>query len=205
MSIFTVAGRKKLEDDEMKNYLLEEKNKLEGIQANIELLKKRGNYDASIILQSQLNDMMGISNTNLDTSQAERDIGNLLKKNIETSLNANKKIEGITTKVEGIDELKKEIENDKAVEKKKKLATIKSNLKMLERKNAANIIGKKFKQTQAQAPAPEAGESIHDRFVAEGLLQKQHINDIESGINNLKDHTIAVSYTHLTLPTIYSV
>ncbi len=87
--------------------------------------------------------------------------------------------------------MKKEIENDKAVEKKKKLATIKSNLKMLERKNAANIIGKKFKQTQAQAPAPEAGgEPIHDRFVAEGLLQKQHINDIESGINNLKDHTI---------------
>jgi hypothetical protein len=91
MSIFTVAGRQKLEDDEMKNYLLEEKNKLEGIQANIELLKKRGNYDASIILQSQLNDMMGISNSNIDTSQAERDIGNLLKKNIETSLHANKK------------------------------------------------------------------------------------------------------------------
>ncbi len=35
--------------------------------------------------------MMGISNSNIDTSQAERDIGNLLKKNIETSLNANKK------------------------------------------------------------------------------------------------------------------
>ena len=49
MSILTVAGRKKLEDDEMKNYLLEEKNKLEGIKANIELLKKRSNDDASII------------------------------------------------------------------------------------------------------------------------------------------------------------
>ena len=195
MSILTKAGRKKLEDDEMENYLLEEKQRLEGIQASIELQKKRGNYDASIILQAQLNDMMGISNSNIDTSQAERDIGNLLKKNIETSLNANKKIEGITTNIKGIDELKKEIENDKAVEKKKKLANITSNLKKLERKNAANVIGKKFKANRAQAlapaPAPEAGgEPIHDRFVAEVRLQKQHINGIESGIDNLRDHTI---------------
>ena len=40
-------------DDEMANYLLEEKQRLEGIQASIELLKKRGNYDSSIILQAQ--------------------------------------------------------------------------------------------------------------------------------------------------------
>ena len=114
MSILTKDGRNKLEDDEMENYLLEEKQRIEGIQANIELLKKRGNYDASIILQIQLNDIMGISNSNVDTSQAEQDIGNLLKKNIETSLNTNEKIGGIEV-------LKKEIENDKAVEKKRNL------------------------------------------------------------------------------------
>ncbi len=41
MSILTKAGRKKLEDDEMENYLLQEKQRLEGIQASIELQKKK--------------------------------------------------------------------------------------------------------------------------------------------------------------------
>jgi hypothetical protein len=194
MSIFTVAGRKKLEDDEIKNYLLEEKNKLEGIQANIELLKKRGNYDASIILQSQLNDMMGISNTNLDTSQAERDIGNLLKKNIETSLNANKKINGITTKVEGIEELKKEIEkdkeinaNEKAVKKKKKLATINSNLKTIHNKQSLNAFGNKLKRIKAQA---NGEETLTDRFLREQLFSDEFLNNIDGGITGLKNRTI---------------
>jgi len=186
MSILTKEGRQKLEDDEMATYLLEEKQRLEGIQASIELLKKRGNYDSSIILQAQLNDMMGISNSNLDTSQAERDIGNLLKKNIETTLNANKKISGITAKVEGIDQLKKEIENDKVVEKKKKLANINSNLKKLERTRAANIIGNKFKATR---PNVDEGP-LYDHFMAEEHFHPRYINRIEEGVNNLRDHTI---------------
>jgi hypothetical protein len=178
----------------MKNYLLEEKNKLETIQANIELLKKRGNYDASIILQSQLNDMMGISNTNLDTSQAERDIGNLLKKNIETSLNANKKISGITTKVEGIEELKKEIEkdkeinaNEKAVKKKKKLATINSNLKTIHNKQSLNAFGNKLKRIKAQA---NGEETLTDRFLREQLFSDEFLNNIDGGITGLKNRTI---------------
>ena len=192
MSIYTVAGRKKLEDDEMQNYILQEKQKLEGIQANIELQKKKGNYDASIILQVQLNDMMGISNSNIDTSQAERDIGNLLKKNIETSLNTNKKIGGI-------EDLKKEIENDKVVEKKKKLANITSNLKKLGTQQSIKAFGNKFKGVKAQeaqdVAEQEAGrQSLHARFMAEELFKMQLFNKINKKVEQLKNHEINGEY-----------
>ena len=66
-------------------------------------------------------------------------------------------------------------------------------MKKLGAKQSIKALGKRFKERQAQEQeVGEAGvETIHERFTADVLLRKKHINTIEKEINDLKDYRIA--------------
>ena len=156
MSRFTEEGRAKLRQLELRDYELEQQYKLKGIQANIDLLKKRGKYDDSIMLQAYLNDQMGISNDNLDRADAEQDISNLLKTNFEKTLNTNKKIGDIN-------EAQKEVQKDKEISKKKVLLNIKEKINTRQQKEDER------KRILALNFVNEVAKNKHAKLLEEGI------------------------------------
>ena len=222
MSRFTEEGRAKLRQLELRDYELEQQYKLKGIQANIDLLKKRGKYDDSIMLQAYLNDQMGISNDNLDRADAEQDISNLLKTNFEKTLNTNKKIGDIN-------EAQKEVQKEKEITKKKVLLNIKEKINTRQQKEydrkrilALNFVNDVARNKHAKLleegialpkpkkakpyvsiTVPSVADYTFDTFKTDLSLRKTMIDKIENEIDNIRVGRLTdVSHLYNVLTTI---